>query len=246
LVPAGDTKSATFTGHLVGTTQMQATIAGPLTGNSGVLTVIPGPADHLEFIQQPTSADVNAPITPAITVGIADSFGNILTSLNGTDIIISIENNPGGGVLSGTLTQPTASGVSTFNDLSIDAPGTGYTLRAESAGVSPAISNPFNIIALPVPPFLPNFQDQLRYKLPYLEQFAPGQVAPFDLMTSSDIIGPIYAYHPITPTDDSAFETLIVEEGAYEYIEGIINIRGHEGLLPILDEIIKKKKGAQI
>jgi hypothetical protein len=54
--------------------------------------------------------------------------------------------------LSGTLTQVTdATGIATFPNLSINAPGTGYTLQA-SIGTITAISNPFNITAPPAPP----------------------------------------------------------------------------------------------
>ncbi|MBI4972611.1 MAG: filamentous hemagglutinin N-terminal domain-containing protein [Candidatus Omnitrophica bacterium] len=46
--------------------------------------------------------------------------------------------------------------------------------------------------------------------------------------------GPVYLYHPLTPIDLSAFGEFILEEGAYEFINGAINIIGHGGLLPFL------------
>ena len=43
---------------------------------------------------------------------------------------LSLGNNPGGGTLSGTLTVAAVNGVATFNNLSINAAGSGYTLVA--------------------------------------------------------------------------------------------------------------------
>jgi hypothetical protein len=75
-----------------------------------------------------------------------------------------------------------------------------------------------------------------RFLLPYLEQLAQLQINTFNP------VGPVYFYHPLTPLDMSVFDEFILEEGAYEFIEGAINILGHEGLLPILEDIKKKKK----
>ena len=46
--------------------------------------------------------------------------------------------------------------------------------------------------------------------------------------------GPVFLYHPLTPYDMSAFEEFILGEGDYEFIEGAINIIGHDGLLDLL------------
>ena len=102
------------------------------------------------------------------------------------------------------------------------------------------------VIAAPataVPPY-PNVE-QLRYIFPPLEQLlGPGsvQVSPTDLMTSDQLARSTFFYHPLTPTDMGAFDEFILEEGAYEFIDGTIGIRGHDGLLPILEEVKKKKK----
>jgi len=36
-------------------------------------------------------------------------------------------------------------GVATFTNLSIDQPGTGYTLQASASGLTAATSSPFNV-----------------------------------------------------------------------------------------------------
>ena len=58
---------------------------------------------------------------------------------------MQIENDAGGGTLSGTKLVATTLGVATFSNLSIDKVGTGYTLRATSGALAPAISTGFSI-----------------------------------------------------------------------------------------------------
>ena len=41
----------------------------------------------------------------------------------------------------------------------------------------------------------------------------------------------------------SAFDEFELHEGDYSFLDGAINIIGHDGLLPILEKIKKKKKG---
>jgi hypothetical protein len=58
---------------------------------------------------------------------------------------VAIGTNPGGGTLSGTKTRSAVGGTATFNDLSIDRAGTGYTLTAASTGLTGATSSTFDI-----------------------------------------------------------------------------------------------------
>jgi YVTN family beta-propeller protein len=118
---------------------------------SNAITVDPGPANNLAFLQQPTDAGANVIIAPAITVQVRDAFNNILTADNATSVGIAIGTNPGGGALAGTTPQTASSGVATFADLSINNGGVGYTLDATSAGLIGATSDPFTIIAPPAP-----------------------------------------------------------------------------------------------
>jgi hypothetical protein len=57
---------------------------------------------------------------------------------------MAIGTNSGGGSLSGNVTVTTSTGVA-FTGLSINQPGSGYTLTASSIGIEGATSNPFNI-----------------------------------------------------------------------------------------------------
>ena len=91
----------------------------------------------------------NATITPAVVVTAVDQFGNTATGYAGT-ITVAMGTNAGGAgsVLSGTKVHAAVAGVATFNDLSINNTGTGYTLTA--VGTSPALaligSAAFNIL----------------------------------------------------------------------------------------------------
>ena len=147
LAASGDAKSAQFTGVLVGTAQVQADVSGLTSGLSGTITVTPGPAAQLAFVQQPTDEASSTAIAPAVTVHVLDAAGNLRTVSTRT-VTISLGANPGGGTLSGTTSVSAAGGIATFSNLLIDKAGTGYTLVASSPTPTPlaqATSSPFNI-----------------------------------------------------------------------------------------------------
>jgi hypothetical protein len=126
-------------------TQTLTASDGAVTG-SVTVTVNPAAADHLLFLQQPTDTAAGQTITPAVTVAVVDSFGNVVTSDNSDTVTLSIGMNPGGGTLNGTLTVTVSGGIANFSDLSIDLAGVGYALRASVGGGLPDTdSNPFNI-----------------------------------------------------------------------------------------------------
>jgi probable HAF family extracellular repeat protein len=115
-----------------------------LTGNTS-FTIVPA-ADHLVFLQPPSTTAAGHTINPAVVVAVVDQFGNVETGDNSDVVTLSLSTNPGAGTLSGTLTMPVSGGTATFSDLSINAPGVGYTLHATIGGSLPDIdSNPFNI-----------------------------------------------------------------------------------------------------
>jgi hypothetical protein len=76
---------------------------------------------------------------------VVDQFGNLLTGDNTDMVTISIGTNPSGGTLSGTVTVTVVNGIATFDDLSIDLIGDGYTLAATVDGLTAAESDPFSI-----------------------------------------------------------------------------------------------------
>ena len=125
--------------------QVTATTAAapqPATFN---LTNLPGTANKLAFVQQPTDTVAGQPVAPPVTVQVEDSFGNPV-AIGG--VSVSVQANPVSTrfrTLRGLVTVNTdASGLATFANISIAVAG-GYTLTAESAGFSSATSNPFNV-----------------------------------------------------------------------------------------------------
>src|SRR5439155_1431428 len=62
-----------------------------------------------------------------------------------TSITVAIGTNPASGTLAGTMTVAAVNGVATFANLSINNPGTGYTLIASATGLTSATSTAFNI-----------------------------------------------------------------------------------------------------
>jgi Big-like domain-containing protein/invasin-like protein len=136
-------------GTVAGANTLTATATGSgITGNPVTVTATgtPGAPSALAFLQQPTNATAGVAITPSLTVEIRDAFGNRVTTATNS-VAMAILNNAGGGTLSGTTPRGAAAGVATFDDLSIDQAGTGYTLQATSGVLTGVTSSAFDITA---------------------------------------------------------------------------------------------------
>ncbi len=105
------------------------------------------PPAGLAFGAGPGTARAGQPLTPVL-VTVVDSAG---TRVAGADTLITVALGaiPSGATLSGTVTTHAANGVARFADLSIDKPGTGYTLIATVAGLTPDTSAAFDVMAPP-------------------------------------------------------------------------------------------------
>ena len=137
---------ATFTGlnlNAVGAgyTLVAASAGLPVVASAG-FTVTAGAPATLSFITQPGSTVAGASISPAVQLDLRDAQGNLVTTP--TQVTISLGNNPGGATLGGTLTVSTVGGVATFEGLTMDVVGAGYTLSAAAAGLT-ATSTPFDV-----------------------------------------------------------------------------------------------------
>jgi len=125
--------------------QLHATDGSLTAADSAAFDVTVGTPFQLVFSQQPTDTSVGAAITPAPAVTIEDKGGNVVTTAT-NQVGMAIGTNagvPSPGTLSGTVTHNAVSGVATFSGLSIDQPGTNYTLSATSAGLTTATSTAF-------------------------------------------------------------------------------------------------------
>ncbi len=127
--------------HLVVATDLaNAQITG-----SQLVTVSAGVADHLAFIQQPSTVTQGLTMTPAVVVVVQDSFNNVVST--STDLItLAIQNNPGQANLGGTTSQNATAGFAVFSNLTLDSPGSGYTLGASVSGLPLLVSNPFDVL----------------------------------------------------------------------------------------------------
>ncbi len=119
--------------------------SSPLTGaTSASFNITVGPAAKLAFTGQPSNTTAGAAIAPPVQVTIQDAGGNTVTSASNS-ITVAIGTNPGGGTLSGTTMVAAFAGVASFDPLSINKSGTGYTLTASSGVLTGATSTAFNI-----------------------------------------------------------------------------------------------------
>ena len=102
-------------------------------------------AAKLAFGVSPDDTAAGVTITPAITVVVQSADGSAVM-VSGTPVVIALGSNPSSSTLGGTLTALTDSnGVATFADISINAPGVGYTLVAASGTLVSAISSAFSV-----------------------------------------------------------------------------------------------------
>jgi len=102
---------------------------------------------RLTFSQQPSHGRVDVAIAPQPVVRAEDDEGNLAINFNGW-IQLSIDNNPGGGVLLGQSMIRAQDGVAEYQNMFINQPGTGYTLVAISTdhSLDPALSVLFNVL----------------------------------------------------------------------------------------------------
>src|SRR5436190_1437508 len=111
---------------------------------SAAFDVAPGPATHLEFTVEPSTATAGAALAPPLQVSARDGEGNLVPTFTGS-VSIAPGNNPGGATFSGTTPVAAVGGVATFFDLSLNKTGTGYTLTASASGFAPVTSTAFDI-----------------------------------------------------------------------------------------------------
>jgi hypothetical protein len=134
--------------------------ADGLTG-SVALTVLPAAIASWSFIQQPLDVYAGKIMSPAVSFGFYDQFGNLETDDNSGTVSIAIANNPSNGILSGARNVPIVGGVATFSNLTISAPGARYSLVASTAGQPSLTSAAFTVSAWyePVGNYIETFEN---------------------------------------------------------------------------------------
>ena len=114
-----------------------------------VEVVYGGPPQKMVFETEPADGTIWTVFAPAIRVAVQDVYGNTVPYA-ADSVSVVIATNPGGGTLSGTTTVAASGGVATFDDLSIDEPGSGYALVAWAPGLVSAMTGSFGL-TVPVP-----------------------------------------------------------------------------------------------
>jgi hypothetical protein len=153
-LPADYTFTAQDAGLRTFTVTLRTAGARSLTVTDTVLTattasrnviVNPGAPSQLVFQQQPANVNVRTNMSPPVTVGVRDAFGNTVTVVSGS-VTVALFNAPAFAALSGTSMVSLVNGIATFNNLNIDNEGS-MNLRATSAvaPASAATSNPFTV-----------------------------------------------------------------------------------------------------
>jgi uncharacterized repeat protein (TIGR03803 family) len=116
---------------------------GSLTGATSSSFLVGGKPAKLVFVQEPTGAGIGAAISPAVTVDVEDSNGNLVTSDSST-VTLSIAGGPLGGTMGGVVSVAADDGVATFNDIWFSLGG-GYTLTATDGSLTKPFSTAFTI-----------------------------------------------------------------------------------------------------
>jgi hypothetical protein len=116
------------------------------TASQAYTVTVPNPLS-VSFLVEPSNTSPNTQITPSIKVQVLNANGQ---AVSGATVVLTLQANPGGGVLSGTTAASTNNqGIALFAYDYISASGTGYTLRATATvGTTQfgfVISTPFNV-----------------------------------------------------------------------------------------------------
>jgi NADH/NAD ratio-sensing transcriptional regulator Rex len=175
---------ANFSGLSIDKSGFGYTLSATATNIAGATTasfaINAGAASQVDFIVDPTTTGAGLAIQPAVQVEVADALGNRVTNFVG-DVTVAIFTNPSGGTLSGTATAPVSTGIATFNNLSIDAAGTGYRLQASSGALTTDVSSAFSIIA--------GTATQLIFTVAPSNQTAGLAISPAIRVTALDALG---------------------------------------------------------
>src|SRR5947199_402606 len=112
---------------------------------SAAFDVAPGPATHLEFTVEPSTATAGAALAPPLQVTALDGAGNPAPTFTG-NVTVAFGGTSGAGLtLGGTTTVAAVNGVATFGDLTVSQTGTGYWLTASASGFAPVTSTAFDL-----------------------------------------------------------------------------------------------------
>src|SRR5262249_10101745 len=123
--------------------QVAPTTPGLTSSPSNSFVISAAAADHLAFLQQPTSTTAGAAISPAVTVQVLDQFNNLTGSTANVTVAAT---GPGAFTAASTTTVAAVAGGATFSNLHLNVTGS-YTIGATATGLAPRPSS--NFCAIP-------------------------------------------------------------------------------------------------
>jgi hypothetical protein len=144
-IASGQSSGAfTLSGVAAGSSTLSATAMGYVPANTLVTAVSNAVSSaHLVFSTQPANTLAGAVLSPALTVSVVDSNGNLLTSaVNPVTLALG---GTSASALNGTTTVAAVHGIATFPNLSITTAGNALTLTATSPGVTSSTSTAFSV-----------------------------------------------------------------------------------------------------
>ena len=144
-IAAGSSSTSFFYGDVNAGSPTITVAASGLTSASQAENITAANADHLVFVQGPTSTYAGKVMAPGVTVQVIDIYGNP-ASTNGLAVTL----NPSAGTIASGATGSTdATGKATFAAVTINTANAGLTLTASGTGVtSSSASSAFNITVL--------------------------------------------------------------------------------------------------
>jgi hypothetical protein len=151
-VGGGNTVTAQLSSGVATFSNLVISSAGTytLTATDGLLTSATSSSftiaasSRLAFTQQPTQTVAGVTISPAVTVAVENSAGNVITTDNSLVTLTVSHGSFANG--STTVTAQAVNGVATFSNLVIDTSGS-YNLTASDGALAATQSNPFNVVA---------------------------------------------------------------------------------------------------
>ena len=141
---------ATFTGLSINVASagytLQATSSGLTAATTSAVTVGVGPVPHLQIFDNPGPIIAGSPFE--VTVDVEDSTGATEMDFAGT-VTVVLARNPTGAILGGTLMMNAALGQATFYGLTVNVPGSGYTILATCDGFVAATTSLITVVTPP-------------------------------------------------------------------------------------------------
>jgi hypothetical protein len=171
---------ATFSGLKIETAgsgyQLIAKLPGLPPDTSDAFTINPDAPVRMRFAGLPINAVAGVPLSE-IWVVFEDQYDNHAFA-SGALVTVAIANNPGGAVLSGTLSKTVPGAVASFTDLMINKSGAGYTLIATTPSFPSHTTNAFNV--------KPAAATKLHFTVPPTNAVAGASISPAVVVEALD------------------------------------------------------------